>query len=214
MIMTSFLHVASSSSRFIPHLKCAYAFASPKRGMLPLPAFTSCHLSLAASCRFGTDTDEKGISYLPQHRLRRWQCIRHATTPSPSSDDGDAKIDADTLTMENIYSEWTLEDDRILYANRHLSTVRLASLLGRGINGVESRLKKICNVESAAYARLFGAGNVGGSDDGLPSAKTGLTPVKVRRISSYARSYLQHYAPCLQLVEHSRTLHNNFTSHF
>lgn len=89
----------------------------------------------------------------------------------------------DELKMENIYMEWSLEDDRILYNNRHLSPVRLASMLGRGMHGVESRMKKITNVDSAAYSRLFGGEDTQNIDaDDNTSNK--LTPVKevLRRI--------------------------------
>ena len=79
--------------------------------------------------------------------------------------------------MENIYREWTLADDETLYTNRHLSTVKLASLLGRGLHGVESRIKKLSDVNSPAYERLFA---VQVEEEG----KKGLTPVKeiLRRI--------------------------------
>ena len=50
------------------------------------------------------------------------------------------------LTMDKTYSSWTIEDDRLLYDNKHLSTVRLASLLGRGMHGVDARLKKLADV--------------------------------------------------------------------
>jgi len=96
------------------------------------------------------------------------------------------KRSTDRLGMENIYSEWTLEDDRLLYENRHLSLVKLASLLGRGMHGVESRIKKINDVSSMAYFRLFGAG--GKPDECVSSdADSGsnrLTPAKevLRRI--------------------------------
>lgn len=102
--------------------------------------------------------------------------------------------DISTLTMEKIYSEWTLDDDRLLYNNKHLSTVRLASLLGRGMHGVDARLKKLSDVNSMAYARLFRAdddiissssssSSIG--DDARSSTMMGkLTPVKevLRRI--------------------------------
>ena len=83
------------------------------------------------------------------------------------------------LTMDNIYREWTVQDDETLYTNRHLSTVKLASLLGRGLHGVESRMKKLSDVNSAAYSRLFGAT---APQDDDPEKK--LTPVKevLRRI--------------------------------
>jgi len=90
-----------------------------------------------------------------------------------------------TLTMDKIYREWTLEDDEVLHDNKHLSTVRLASLLGRGMHGVESRLKKLTNVDSTAYARLFSTGRGNGSDDSDETEQSNkLTPVKevLRRI--------------------------------
>ena len=62
------------------------------------------------------------------------------------------------LTMDKTYSSWTIEDDRLLYDNKHLSTVRLASLLGRGMHGVDARLKKLADVDSTAYSRLFAGG--------------------------------------------------------
>lgn len=57
--------------------------------------------------------------------------------------------------MENLYQEWTLEDDQVLFENRKEPTVKLASMLGRGLRGVESRLSKLRDVNSAAYQRLF-----------------------------------------------------------
>lgn len=62
---------------------------------------------------------------------------------------------ANDLAMENLYQAWTLEQDRLLWENRDRSVVELASLLGRGIRGVEMRLEKIQDVDSAAYLRLF-----------------------------------------------------------
>jgi uncharacterized protein (UPF0248 family) len=107
---------------------------------------------------------------------------------------GSENEDISTLTMEKIYSEWTLDDDRLLYTNKHLSTVRLASLLGRGMHGVDARLKKLSDVNSMAYARLFRAvdddissssSSSGIGDDVRISTMAGkLTPVKevLRRI--------------------------------
>ena len=94
---------------------------------------------------------------------------------------------SDTLTMENIYFEWSLADDKLLYDNRYLSTVRLASLLGRGMHGVEARLKKLSDVDSSAYARLFAGSNSSfdtTDDEQQQSSNNGLTPVKevLRRI--------------------------------
>jgi uncharacterized protein (UPF0248 family) len=86
--------------------------------------------------------------------------------------------DDDALTMDNIYREWTIQDDTTLYAHRHLPTNKLASLLGRGLHGVESRLQKLSDINSAAYSRLFGVA--------MPNEEKNakLTPVKevLRRI--------------------------------
>ena len=84
---------------------------------------------------------------------------------------------SDELKMDNIYMEWSLEDDKILHNNRHLSPVRLASMLGRGMHGVEARMKKLTNVDSTAYRRLFGGEDIQNTDtDEYISNK--LTPVK------------------------------------
>ena len=91
----------------------------------------------------------------------------------------------DELKMENIYMEWSVEDDRVLYNNRHLRTVKLASMLGRGMHGVEARMKKLTNVESSAYSRLFSGSRE--EDAKIADTKNSiskLTPVKevLRRI--------------------------------
>jgi uncharacterized protein (UPF0248 family) len=57
--------------------------------------------------------------------------------------------------MENLYQEWALSDDRLLWEHRNQPLPTLASLLGRGLRGVESRLTKLSNVDSPAYQRLF-----------------------------------------------------------
>ena len=70
------------------------------------------------------------------------------------------------LGMERIYSEWSIADDLFLHENRRLPLVRLASLLGRGMHGVESRLSKLSDVNGAAYARLFADEGGGGGGGG------------------------------------------------
>ena len=79
--------------------------------------------------------------------------------------------------------EWSLEDDKILHNNRHLSQVRLASMLGRGMHGVEARMKKLTNVDSTAYRRLFGGEDIQNTDT-EENISNKLTPVKevLRRI--------------------------------
>lgn len=86
--------------------------------------------------------------------------------------------------MERLYSGWTIADDRTLCDNRRLTTAKLASMLGRGLRGVEARLEKLRDVESSAYARLFGGDGgeeddketSGGEHDGGEGSKEKLTP--------------------------------------
>ena len=60
-------------------------------------------------------------------------------------------------TMEHLYKEWTLTEDETLwrYHQRQETTEQLASRLGRGLRGVQARLSKLQDVDSAAYQRLF-----------------------------------------------------------
>jgi uncharacterized protein (UPF0248 family) len=57
--------------------------------------------------------------------------------------------------MENLYQEWTLTDDKLLWEHRNQPLPTLAGLLGRGLRGVESRLAKLSNVDTSAYQRSF-----------------------------------------------------------
>jgi uncharacterized protein (UPF0248 family) len=63
--------------------------------------------------------------------------------------------DSNTLSMDHLYQEWTVQQDRLLWDNREQSISTIASLLGRGLRGTEQRLAKLRNVDSAAYQRLF-----------------------------------------------------------
>lgn len=71
---------------------------------------------------------------------------------STHNNDNDASSE---LKMENIYTEWTIEDDKILFKNIDQPIHKVASILGRGLNGVVARKKKLKNIQSAAYQRLF-----------------------------------------------------------
>jgi uncharacterized protein (UPF0248 family) len=62
---------------------------------------------------------------------------------------------SDEFAMENLYSEWTLSQDKLLWEHRSESVAHLAALLGRGLRGTEQRLAKLKDVNSAAYQRLF-----------------------------------------------------------
>jgi uncharacterized protein (UPF0248 family) len=57
--------------------------------------------------------------------------------------------------MVNLYQEWTPEQDQMLWDYRRKTPVELASILGRGLNGVQARLSKLKDVDSPAYERLF-----------------------------------------------------------
>lgn len=85
--------------------------------------------------------------------------------------------------MENIYREWSIEDDTLLYSNRNESVPKLATRLGRGLRGVRARLDKLLDEDSPAYARLFLGGTVR-EDEGGNGAAAKLTPAKeiLRRI--------------------------------
>jgi len=85
--------------------------------------------------------------YLLPNRSRMYSFIE-------SYDDDNEDFETE-LKMENLYMQWNLEDDKILYENRREPLSRLASLLGRGLKGVEARQSKLKDTDSAAYRRLF-----------------------------------------------------------
>ena len=84
--------------------------------------------------------------------------------------------------MARLYSEWSLDDDRLLFLNRKKPPPELAATLGRGLRGVESRLAKLTDVNSQAYARLFAGGKKDVEEDGQVNDK--LIPARevLRRI--------------------------------
>lgn len=83
------------------------------------------------------------------------------------------------LRMENLYVEWTLEEDKYLLMNSQKPIPVLAAQLGRGLRGVEARLAKLNDVNSPAYIRLVAKDAVQKVD-----VKGKLTPAKevMRRI--------------------------------
>jgi uncharacterized protein (UPF0248 family) len=100
---------------------------------------------------------------LPFFTVSRSSPISH----SHSKDDDINGITSDAVEapplpppMANLYCEWSLEQDCLLWWNhKEKSTAELASLLGRGIRGVEARLSKLQDVSSPAYERLFASTN-------------------------------------------------------
>lgn len=79
--------------------------------------------------------------------------LRMATRLASSSSSGSNQLE--DLGMEHLYMAWTLEDDEFLYQNMNEDIPKLASKLGRGLRGVESRMAKLKDVNSPAYQRLF-----------------------------------------------------------
>ena len=167
MLLLSF----SSSTTFL--LKGAHAF--------PIRRFSS----LVTQRRYYALSSGRVLSHNHHHYRPRQQFIHHASSDSPD-------VTPDSLTMDNIYREWSLQDDKLLNDNKHLPAVRLASLLGRGMHGVEARLKKLTDRDSTAYARMFCGDESSGSDniendgdfDSSSDNSGKLTPVKevLRRI--------------------------------
>jgi len=83
--------------------------------------------------------------------------IKHKTFVTPSSFLLNSKTSHDPLdiNMENLHREWTKEEDQLLYENRFQPLPRLASILGRGLRGIQARLDKLSDIDSLAYTRLF-----------------------------------------------------------
>lgn len=84
--------------------------------------------------------------------------------------------------MENIYMEWTIEDDQYLSQHMNEDLPKLASKLGRGLKGVDSRITKLNDVNSFAYQRLYVGETSIAKEENHESTK--LTPAKevMRRI--------------------------------
>lgn len=126
----------------------------------------------------GIDSTALGMYFGDRRRCyRRTSSIFLATT----EDEEDS-----AFAMENLYAEWTLEHDKTLWENRDSNTAELAALLGRGLRGVEARLKKLRDVNSSAYERLFVKENHNREslDSDIPTEKIKLVPVSevLRRV--------------------------------
>jgi len=115
-----------------------------------------------------------------RHVVHSFRAIYRPTTTALRAADLDNE---ETRAMDNVYLAWSEEDDKLLYENRNLPPAKLSSVLGRGINGVQRRLTKLTDVDSAAYARLFikGKDSLRTTDD---ENKERLTPAQeiLRRI--------------------------------
>lgn len=85
--------------------------------------------------------------------------------------------------MANLYQEWTLEQDQMLWECRNEPVSTIAARLGRGLRGVETRLAKLKDPSSNAYERLFSDG-LAQSDDLVDAKKPKFVPASevLRRI--------------------------------
>ena len=115
--------------------------------------------------------------------LSPYRCLTTATiTTTDSSKSKSVRRDAASeqhLGMENIYQEWTLSQDQLLWMHRLDSTATIAALLGRGLRGTEQRLAKLKTIDSPAYERLFAGKNPtdgSSSNDDESTSKKKLTP--------------------------------------
>ncbi|KAL7464173.1 hypothetical protein ACHAXS_004511, partial [Conticribra weissflogii] len=184
--LPSVLFVSSySSTKKTSSISNYYQYYQGKSNFRMTPSFLVLG-GRASSQRAGFGVTQKIMMPINSYHSRHHVNIHKAT--NAGENEQSAK-----LTMDNIYFQWTIEEDRQLYDNRHLSTIRLASLLGRGMHGVEARLKKLSDVNSSAYARLFGVLENGNSRTNSDKEDTALvdetnnsklTPVKevLRRI--------------------------------
>lgn len=106
-------------------------------------------LSLSRAFRTGRPTSSLGAS--------------PSSPPAPGNGNGAASDGAAAETapplppppMEHLYQEWSIEQDQLLWSNRARPAEEVASLLGRGVRGVQARLEKLGDVSSPAYTRLF-----------------------------------------------------------
>jgi uncharacterized protein (UPF0248 family) len=94
-------------------------------------------------------------SRLGKHSLLSGDAITFQTRLFAELSDDGLAAQQRPEAMANLYTEWSLDDDQFLFENRSRTLPELASLLGRGLRGVESRISKLTDVNSPAYARLF-----------------------------------------------------------
>ena len=102
----------------------------------------------------------RGRATIPRYRC--WFTAKDPFTELDDEPDNDLISSSPPQPMANLYREWSLEQDQLLWNNKKLSSAELASLLGRGIRGVEARMSKLQDVSSPAYERLFASSNSGG----------------------------------------------------
>lgn len=81
---------------------------------------------------------------------------RDLTLRMTDSESNSSEEESEIIGMyNNIYQPWSIADDYYLYKFQKEPIPKLASKLGRGLVGVRNRLKKLNDVNSLAYERLF-----------------------------------------------------------
>ena len=117
--------------------------------------------------------------------------LRHYGSLHSGGSDSDATLEP----MVNLYQEWTIEQDRILWENRNEPIGALAALLGRGLRGVETRLAKLKDPNSKAYERFF-SDDKAANAEASGSTKEKLVPASevLRRIQWDASLPSEHFS--------------------
>lgn len=95
----------------------------------------------------------------------------------------DDALETPVTHMANLYQEWSLEQDQMLWGYRNEPVSTIAARLGRGLRGVETRLEKLKDPSSNAYERLF-SDDLAQSDDVANLKKPKFVPASevLRRI--------------------------------
>lgn len=153
--------VHKSAPFIIPRATFLQSTSSSSREVLVLSRYQhSCSNSRECS------SSPSSLSSPPWSRIKplSFSSTSHDIDRNIDNDDGSPTTTAsvvvvpattEELTMEKIYTEWTVDDDKVLFDNINKPVHKVASLLGRGLNGVIARKKKLKNVDSPAYKRLF-----------------------------------------------------------
>mmetsp|Transcript_32452 Transcript_32452/g.73329 ORF Transcript_32452/g.73329 Transcript_32452/m.73329 type:complete len:360 (-) Transcript_32452:339-1418(-) len=83
-------------------------------------------------------------------------------------------IDDDDDWPENLHRSWEKDDDIKLWALRNGDLGEVANELGRGLGGIQSRLKRLQDPSTSAFKRLF----ANGEESGTSSVKCSLRPIQ------------------------------------
>lgn len=135
----------------------------------------------SSSGLFTSRTGCRDTMAIARHRRQEFDPLHGLSTRLYASSASWSSQEEDVLSMENLYKEWTLEEDEKLWKHRNESIGVLAARLGRGLRGVQARLDKLKDVDSSAYQRLFVQPNNKASGGGA-SNENGGEQVKDKRV--------------------------------